>query len=358
MGLLDDVLTQSPKNGLLNLALNLAQQGGQNAGTVPGIAGAIQATQQNNTDYTKVRRAEDQESFAKTLQEPWLAQLAGVGGSEAVQKGLLEQMRSEFGHDRSPYYQYIQAANGIYRFNARTGEVDFAPGQSGDGGGVKGVLTPKTDPGLERTMHDAAATGTATGTATGGAITNLADLESNYPTLVQNVNELRELGKTATYTMAGKAWNAVKRETGFGATPGGIARTAYENKVRTTILPLLRTTFGAQFTEPEGRRLETTLGDPDKTPEEKDAALTAYMDAEYRKIQTAKRRVGADPGAGDAATPPPAPSAAAPVGGGIGTPKSGSVIGPVKDPARFPEGTRKAWNKIPIIVKNGQWVFE
>ena len=81
---------------------------------------------------------------------------------------------------------------------------------------------------------------------------------------------------------------------------GATARVEYMKKVDNEVLPLLRQTFGAQFTLQEGRDLRTTLGDPDLSPAEKDAALIAFIDAQRAKIETAKRRV-----ATPAAAPPP-----------------------------------------------------
>jgi hypothetical protein len=51
------------------------------------------------------------------------------------------------------------------------------------------------------------------------------------------------------------------------------------------ILPLLRETFGAQFTLQEGQSLKTTLGDPEKSPQEKRAVLEAFIEQKVRNIE-------------------------------------------------------------------------
>ena len=71
-----------------------------------------------------------------------------------------------------------------------------------------------------------------------------------------------------------------------------IARKEYIAKVDNEVLPLLRQTFGAQFTQKEGESLKLTLGDPNATPEEKDAVLRSFIDAKRSQIETKNRRIG------------------------------------------------------------------
>lgn len=130
------------------------------------------------------------------------------------------------------------------------------------------------------------------GAALGTAKTELADREATLPRLQQVVSELSELGKKATYTQAGQAFNSAKRQMGLNVGEGAIARKEYEAKVNNEILPLLRQTFGAAFTAAEGESLKATLGDPNVSPEEKDAVLRSFIDSKKESINTLKRRTG------------------------------------------------------------------
>lgn len=100
---------------------------------------------------------------------------------------------------------------------------------------------------------------------------------SKLPQLENTVSELENLSKKATYTTAGGLKDVAFKELGLGATEGAISRSKYEAIVNNQILPLLRDTFGAQFTEREGQSLKSTLGDVNKTPAEKQAVLNAFI---------------------------------------------------------------------------------
>jgi hypothetical protein len=60
------------------------------------------------------------------------------------------------------------------------------------------------------------------------------------------------------------------------------------------VLPMLRDTFGAQFTVKEGETLRATLGDPDKTPAEKKAVLEAFIEQKIRNIEATAKQGGID----------------------------------------------------------------
>lgn len=145
---------------------------------------------------------------------------------------------------------------------------------------------------------------TKAGEEAGIAEASLADLEASMPHLEQVVKDLHTLGQKATYTLAGQGVNTVKRQLGMKVGDPAAARVEYMKKIDNEVLPLLRQTFGAQFTLVEGQELRTTLGDPDKSPEEKDAALKAFIEAKRAQILTKQRRV---------ATPPAAPGGGAPM---------------------------------------------
>lgn len=69
-------------------------------------------------------------------------------------------------------------------------------------------------------------------------------------------------------------------------TEGAIARAQYTATIDNYILPLLKQTFGAAFTAVEGERLRATLGNEDLSPQEKQAALNAFISAAEREIRT------------------------------------------------------------------------
>lgn len=119
-----------------------------------------------------------------------------------------------------------------------------------------------------------------------------SNLEGQLPNLQKVASDLSTLGQTATYTNVGKGLDFIRAQTGgYGGlvdpgSEGAIARTKYISKVDNEVLPLLRQTFGAQFTQKEGESLKATLGDPDKTPQEKDAVLKSFIEQKIAQIQT------------------------------------------------------------------------
>lgn len=130
------------------------------------------------------------------------------------------------------------------------------------------------------------------GKAQGQEMTSLADRESSLPRLEQVVTELSDLGKNATYTLAGQGRDYLTRQLGLPMGEGAIARKEYIAKVDNEILPLLRQTFGAAFTQKEGESLKATLGDVNASPEEKDAVLRSFIDQKRAQINSLKQRTG------------------------------------------------------------------
>ena len=120
----------------------------------------------------------------------------------------------------------------------------------------------------------------------------LQDLEASLPALSDIVDNLKELGSVATYSKSGRAYDAVARELGFGATEGGTARAKYIATVANEVLPLLKQTFGSAFTEREGESLKATLGDPNLSPEEKNAQLDAFIESKIRQANSIRSKLG------------------------------------------------------------------
>jgi hypothetical protein len=127
----------------------------------------------------------------------------------------------------------------------------------------------------------------ARGASVGEAQASLASLNSKMPGLETVVRQLDDLSEKATYTVAGQVVDYARRQ--FGAEPreSAVARKQYVSLVDNQILPLLRDTFGAQFTQREGESLKATLGDPDASPKEKQAVLKAFIEQKRRNIEAA-----------------------------------------------------------------------
>lgn len=121
---------------------------------------------------------------------------------------------------------------------------------------------------------------------------DLNRMESRLPELFSSVKNLSNMGKDATYTRFGSLKDEFLKELGLGATEGSVASSKYMASVRNQVLPLLRETFGAQFTVKEGESLLETLGAGYKSPEEKDAILQSFIDQKVASVNSERRRVG------------------------------------------------------------------
>ena len=119
------------------------------------------------------------------------------------------------------------------------------------------------------------------------------NMMSKMPELEDTVKQLNELGKTATYTTAGRVVDAFRKEAKLPARQSAIDRAEYVAMIDNQILPLLRDTFGAQFTEREGNTLRKTLGDANATPEEKAAQLNAFIRQKRKSIESKQRKIQA-----------------------------------------------------------------
>lgn len=138
------------------------------------------------------------------------------------------------------------------------------------------------------------------GTALAEDVALLDNLKSKLPGLKQVVTELENLADDATYTGTGQAVDWTMKQFGLPPRDSAVARTKYTAMVDNQVLPMLRDTFGAQFTVAEGETLRSTLGDPDKSPSEKKAVLRAFIEQKVRNIQALEQRV-APTGAPDTA---------------------------------------------------------
>jgi hypothetical protein len=138
--------------------------------------------------------------------------------------------------------------------------------------------------------YDAAAGG-AQAKTDAGVRAEFDSLNSKLPGLKQVVAELGDLADKATYTIGGKLWDDVVRESGNMPPEGAVARTKYMSMVDNQVLPLLKDVFGAAFTVQEGESLRATLGAPDKSPVEKKAVLEAFIEQKMRDLQGLESRL-------------------------------------------------------------------
>lgn len=162
----------------------------------------------------------------------------------------------------TPVIQNIDTGTAIIGRNSRTG--------------AEVTNTPKDVAG--------AAAAAKVGAAQGDAKAQYQSLSSKMPGLTQVVGELNDLGQKATYTATGQGVDFVRKQIGMDPRPEAVARAEYIAKVDNQVLPLLRDTFGAAFTQKEGETLRNTLGDPDKSPQEKQATLTAFIEQKQRDL--------------------------------------------------------------------------
>lgn len=161
--------------------------------------------------------------------------------------------------------------------------------QAGAGGGVEPIQ------GYNQTLADKErikASSTVQGKSFGEAESHLADLEANFPELNDVISKMKAVGQQATYTKAGKVYDAFNRQLDLEPRESAVAREQYVNMAKNQVFPILKQTFGAQFTKAEGDALLSTLGDAEKSPAEKEAALNAFIDQQTRNIKSARRRVG------------------------------------------------------------------
>jgi len=187
------------------------------------------------------------------------------------------------------------AGDGKYGTTAHWGydaEGNWVPFQLHTQGKTRTVNLPGIIPVPPGDISAAKAQGAAVGGSRGEARGTLESMTSKLPYLQAVVGELRILGDEATYTAGGQAVNWTRRQFGYEPTAASVAREKYIAKVNNQVLPLLRDTFGAQFTVEEGNALRATLGDVDKAPEEKKAILDAFIEQKIYTIMALAGQTG------------------------------------------------------------------
>lgn len=211
-----------------------------------------------------------------------------------------------------PYYD----ANGTLRYkqlgkDGNGKDVDF-------GGGVAAPPTKIFDTGTQGVILApggrqtgaiqkdvaGAASDAKLGAAQGEAAAQYKSLSSKMPGLEAVVNSLDSLADKATYTGAGQILDLGRKQLGMPPRDAAVARAQYISTVDNQVLPLLRDTFGAAFTQKEGDTLRDTLGDPDKSPQEKKVVLHSFIEQKKRDLealaaQTGQSAPGAAPASGN-----------------------------------------------------------
>jgi hypothetical protein len=86
-----------------------------------------------------------------------------------------------------------------------------------------------------------------------------------------------------------------RKQIGMDPREAAVARAEYISTVDNQVLPLLRDTFGAAFTQKEGDTLRATLGDPDKSPQEKQVVLKSFIEQKRRDLQALAAQSGQAP---------------------------------------------------------------
>jgi hypothetical protein len=124
----------------------------------------------------------------------------------------------------------------------------------------------------------------------GETFTDLNSAKAALPGLKTVVGNLKALSGDATFTLAGRGFNAVAKELGF-STKGSTARAAMVAMVDNQVLPLLKPIFGAAFTAIEGDRLRNAFLDPNSTPDSRIASLNAFQDQMERNIESKQREI-------------------------------------------------------------------
>lgn len=179
---------------------------------------------------------------------------------------------------------FVAEDGGVMAFNKQTGQ--FEPTNQ-----RMGLKPTQTQDYIEEQARRKA-TGSAEGKARGEDVVSFEDMSARLPMLQTMVGDLKTISSEMTSTSLGRGRDFLAREVGE-STKGGVARAKYVSKVRNEILPLLRQTFGAAFTVAEGEKLESTLGNPNLSPAERDAELDSFIESKVAQVDMMRKKVGA-----------------------------------------------------------------
>lgn len=233
-GLLGSILEPNPQNGLLSLALNLAQAGGRGEPTLGGLAGAVQNTQrdtvaarqyqQEQADYQRKQRLQAvQEKAISEITDQDLKTLAQLDPSgDTVAQVMAAKLRAQYGtEDPSSVreWNFYQQMSPEQKEQYLTMKRSNAPldmgGYYATRGQVSGGITPIASktlapgelPSTKGAQAEAAAIGAGTGARSVAIDQKQGDSMDALSTL-DEVDKILDKG-TATASTIGKGRDAV-----------------------------------------------------------------------------------------------------------------------------------------------------
>jgi len=238
----------------------------------PDLYGKIVLAQTQNKP-SAIQEFEDYQTYSPQRQKEYMALKRALPAEKLLAKGV-------------DYDPITGQANDVQGYGKALGDI----AQAENFGGKTGALEAQLQ--LEPDLNKQNEFSKAIGKEEGEGVADLKDRLASLPQLEKVVNKLSDLGKKATYTYIGQTVDSAQRQAGMDTGEGAVARKEYISYVDNQVLPLLRQTFGAQFTLKEGENLKVTLGDPNATPEEKDAVLRSFIDTKKQTINSKERQYG------------------------------------------------------------------
>jgi Mannosyl-glycoprotein endo-beta-N-acetylglucosaminidase len=199
----------------------------------------------------------------------WKDSQGNLHAGQLLKGGGVKEIPLPEGGSWSPGVGYLDTGTGFVPYDKRGG------------------VDPNAQPIVKNNTQEAfdKGKGGAEGKAQGEAGAAYDSIKSKLPGLQTVVADLDKVSEKATYTFAGKTLDDARRQLGLDPSDGALARAEYIAKVDNQILPLLRDTFGAAFTVKEGETLRATLGDPNKSPKEKQIVLKAFVEQKIRDVE-------------------------------------------------------------------------
>lgn len=307
----DAVRKATIKNMLMLGGLGL--MGGGWEGAAKGAATAAISTPNQYRDMAMDAFQMDQSAQDQAWQDEQRARERDAWGREdAAYAGMPEDVRkyydmggqglaSQYIQATDPAFQTAQGDNNI--FGTMYWDENGNPYVLDQGGNMRRPNGLPEGTKLMTPEEKAAAQsrGRVMGTGQGDAGVTYESMKAKLPGVQSVIAEMDDLAEKATYTMTGQAYDAIRKE--FGAEPreAAIARQEYIAKARNQVFPMLRDTFGAQFTQAEGQALLATMGDPNMSPQEKQAVLKAKIEQYVRDMEAQGIQAGRAP-ATDAGT--------------------------------------------------------
>ncbi|MCZ7480560.1 hypothetical protein [Rhizobium rhizogenes] len=224
-------------------------------------------------------------SLYDTSNGQWISPPAGAGGGDDAEYGLAPVYGTD-AEGRTVLGQLSK--NGTFQQTKLPDGFTPTPGTStSDLGTTVVTRNSRTGSIIDTQEKDLAGAerDKAVGKSQGDAAATYKSMMSKMPGLETVIGRLEGLADEATYTMAGRGLDWGINQLGMDPRDSAVARAQYNAMVDNQILPLLKDTFGAQFTQKEGETLRATLGDDGKSPAEKKAVLRAFIEQKRRDVE-------------------------------------------------------------------------